>query len=227
MDKQMSENFKKLLPFWDSLTKASQQAILSSVRNFSFKKDTVILNSLIEGLVVLRHGRMCVYLLAENGREMTLLHLNAEDACVLTSEELFPLREIDIHIQAEVDSEIFVIPAAVVKELMAKHPAVANYLFKINSSAYAVTLQAVQQNFFYDFSTRLALFLLEEQRTTLRSNLYITHESIARHIGSSREVVSRELKKLSAIGAIETSRGRVLIRDTNKLESLANGRSFR
>lgn len=225
MDKQISENFKKLLPFWDSLTKASQQAVLSSVRKLSFKKDEFISASHTEGLIVLKHGRMCVYLLAENGREMTLFHLNAEDSCVLTAEELFPLRDIDIHIQVEVDSEFYVIPTNVVKELITKHSSVGKYLFTLTTSAYATTLQAVQRNFFYAFSTRLALFLLEEKRTTMRNNLYITHESIARHIGSSREVVSRELKKLAATGAIEVSRGRVILRDIDKLEMLANSKN--
>ena len=69
---------------------------------------------------------------------------------------------------------------------------------------------------------RLAIFLLDEMAVTGSEVITMTHEQIARHLGTAREVVSRMLKHLAADGAIEVTRKCIHITDKEKLRSIAN-----
>ena len=68
---------------------------------------------------------------------------------------------------------------------------------------------------------RLAIFLLEETRTNGTDSVNMTHETIARHLGTAREVVTRMLKHLAADGVIKVTRKGILIADKLKLKRLA------
>ena len=71
------------------------------------------------------------------------------------------------------------------------------------------------------FDARLAALLLEESSIAQSNELHLTHDQIARHLGSAREVVTRMLRHFQAEGLAETGRGVVLIRDAARLERLA------
>ena len=69
---------------------------------------------------------------------------------------------------------------------------------------------------------RLAIFLLEESAKTGKDTVKLTHEQIAKYMGSAREVVSRMLKYFSSEGIISTSRSEgVRILDRKRLRELA------
>ena len=70
------------------------------------------------------------------------------------------------------------------------------------------------------FDRRLAIFLLDETAKTGTDNLSLTHEQIAKYVGSAREVVSRMLKYFAKEGMVELSRGSIKIVDRQKLKKL-------
>ncbi len=75
----------------------------------------------------------------------------------------------------------------------------------------------MQHALFVDANTRLATFLLEEMEREGTCELRITHEEIARHVGTAREVVTRSLKQLAAGGVVRMSRGVIVIVDPSSL----------
>ena len=70
------------------------------------------------------------------------------------------------------------------------------------------------------FDKRLAKFLLEESVLEDTSSLKITHEKIANHMGTAREVVTRMLRYFQNEGMVKLTRGTVDITDMKKLEQL-------
>ena len=68
---------------------------------------------------------------------------------------------------------------------------------------------------------RLAIFLAEETEANGTDTVAQTHEMIARHLGTAREVVTRMLKHLASDGLIEVTRKGIVITDRKKLRSLA------
>jgi CRP/FNR family transcriptional regulator len=81
----------------------------------------------------------------------------------------------------------------------------------------------MQQILFMSFDRRLAIFLWDEISKTGDMTVHLTHEQIAKYMGSAREVVSRMLKYFSAEGITENTRGGVTILDKDRLRALAMG----
>lgn len=71
------------------------------------------------------------------------------------------------------------------------------------------------------FDKRLAAFLIEECQLEESSTLKVTHEKIANHLGTAREVVTRMLRYFQSEGMVLLTRGTIEITDQNKLETLA------
>ena len=79
----------------------------------------------------------------------------------------------------------------------------------------------MQQILFMSLDKRLALYLLEESTVNNSDTIKATHDQIARHLGSAREVISRMLKYFTAEGIIQSARGEIKILDKSRLELLS------
>ena len=88
-------------------------------------------------------------------------------------------------------------------------------------SRFSDVMWVMQQILFMSFDRRLAIFLLSEAEKEKSSEIKLTHEQIAKYMGSAREVVSRMLKYFSSEGYVELSRGGVKITDYDSLDRLA------
>ncbi len=76
---------------------------------------------------------------------------------------------------------------------------------------------AMQQILFMSFDKRLAIFLIDELAKTGGDTVRLTHEQIAKYMGSAREVVTRMLKYFANEGIVTLSRGAVTVTDREKL----------
>jgi CRP/FNR family transcriptional regulator len=74
---------------------------------------------------------------------------------------------------------------------------------------------------FKSFDKRLAAFLLEESRVEGSNQLKITHEKIANHMGTAREVVTRMLRYFQGEGMVALNRGIIELTNMDKLISLS------
>jgi CRP/FNR family transcriptional regulator len=79
----------------------------------------------------------------------------------------------------------------------------------------------MEQIMFKSFDKRLAAFLLEESRVEDSVQLKITHEKIANHMGTAREVVTRMLRYFQGEGMVVLNRGTIELTNTKQLEALS------
>ena len=89
-------------------------------------------------------------------------------------------------------------------------------------SRFSDVMWVMQQILFMSMDKRLAVFLIDEAARNKTDEIMLTHEQIARYIGSAREVVSRTLKYLSSEGLVEVSRKGIRIIDKAGLRELTN-----
>src|SRR5699024_1352206 len=82
---------------------------------------------------------------------------------------------------------------------------------------------AMQQILFMSADRRLAIFLTDELAKTGGADLRMTHDQIARYMGSAREVVSRMLKYFAQEGLVQLWRGGLTVLDKPRLQKLARG----
>ena len=81
----------------------------------------------------------------------------------------------------------------------------------------------MEQIMWKSFDKRLALFLVEESRIEETDSLKITHEKIAAHLGTAREVVTRMLRYFQSDGMVKLTRGTVELTNKKALEQLSEG----
>ena len=126
----------------------------------------------------------------------------------------------DISIEAEKDTEVLLIPPELYDRLQKQAPAVAQYTNAVLSSRFSDVMWVMEQVLFVSFDKRLAMFLLELSGIEGTDTLSITHEAIARNLGSAREVVTRMLKYFQSESMVRLSRGGIQMVDRKKLREL-------
>ena len=188
--------FKEVFPIWDKLKKEEQSLLENNISRHKIKKNEILHRGFDDciGLVVVISGRFRAYIISDSGREVTLYRLFERDICLLSASCVLSGIQFEISIEAEENSEFYIIPPNIFNELMEQSAAVANYANKIMASRFSDVMWLMDQIMFKSFDVRLAEFLLEESNVEQSDILTITHEKIANHMGSAREVVSRMLK---------------------------------
>ena len=214
--------FAEYIPFWSKLTKEQQQRIADLIEFRQVKKGTHIHDSSADclGLVIVRSGQLRAYILSDDGREITISRLTQYDVSLLSASCVMPDMQFNVMIEAEKDSEFWSVPACMFRNLVDESLAVSNYSRNLLSSNFSELMWLMEQIMWKSFDKRLANFLLEETRLEETNVLKITHEKIAAHMGTAREVVTRMLRYFQNEGMVKLTRGAIEITDQKKLEAL-------
>ena len=214
--------FQSYFPIWDKLNKAEQDRITDNLITRSVTKGTVIHNGSMEctGLILIKTGQLRAYILSDEGREITIYRLFDRDMCLFSASCIMRSIQFDITIEAEKDTDLWIIPAELYQSIMKESAPVANYTNELMATRFSDVMWLIEQIMWKSLDKRLAEFLLEEISIEGTEKLKITHETIANHLGSHREVMTRMLKYFQNEGMVKLSRGMIEITDSEKLESL-------
>lgn len=210
-------------PIWDKLEPAQRKRLEESATSRTVVKGTVLHNGSADcvGLIVVHRGQLRAYILSDEGKEVTLYRLFERDICLFSASCMLSSIQFDIMLEAERDTELWVIPVAVYQELMEHSLAVSNYTSELMATRFSEVMWLMDQILFKSFDARLASFLLEESSIEESDELSITHEKIAHHLGTAREVVTRMLKYFQSEGMVALSRGGIRLTNRKKLSALA------
>ena len=217
--------FSAYLPFWDKLNREQQKRLSGIIEYRTVKKGTRIHDSSAEclGLVAVRSGQLRAYILSEDGREITISRLFEYDVSLLSASCVMPDMQFNVMIEAEKDTQFWSIPACFFKNLVDESLVVSNYSRSLLSSNFSELMWLMEQIMWKSFDKRLAAFLLEETAIEGDDTLKITHEKIAAHMGTAREVVTRMLRYFQNEGMVKLERGGIHLLDREKLQTLCDG----
>lgn len=215
-------SFEDLFPVWDQLNMTQKSRILGSLIQRRLKRGTVIHNGSMDctGLLLIEHGQLRAYILSDEGREITLYRLFDRDMCLFSASCIMRSIQFDVTIETEKDTDLWIIPAEVYKTIMEESAPVANYTNELMASRFSDVMWLIEQIMWKSFDKRLAAFLLEESTLEGASTLKLTHEIIANHLGTAREVVTRMLRYFQSEGAVKLTRGTVEITDEETLRQM-------
>ena len=217
-------DFQNSFPIWNQLTKNQQDRLLGSLMTSRVSKGTVVHNGSADctGLLLLKSGQLRAYILSDEGREITLYRLFDMDMCLFSASCIMRSIQFEIIIEAEKDTELSIIPADVYKNIMNESAPAANYTNELMASRFSDVMWLIEQIMWKSLDKRVAAFLLEEAAIEGTYELKITHETIANHLGSHREVITRMLRYFQNEGMVRLSRGMVAVLDEKKLRALQN-----
>ena len=223
LDKDELSFIQSRFDFWDKLSATQRSMIENNIFKATYADGYNLYCSDNEclGVILLKRGGLRVYILSEDGREVTLYRLSQGDICILSASCVLKNITFDVHIDVVGDTEAYILNIDVFSKLCQDNVYVENFAYRNTIDRFSDVMWAMEQLLFMSFDKRLAIFLLDEMVKSNSSVLNITHEQIAKYIGSAREVVSRMLKIFQADGILEQSRGIIHIIDKEKLRQLA------
>ena len=209
-------------PIWDKLTSAQQERIAATSNLHTVKAGTLLHDGGPDclGLLLVKSGQLRAYMLSEEGREITISRFFDMDICLFSASCVMRNMHFAVFIEAEKDSEVYVIPACLYQNLMDESLPLANYSHNLITNHLSEVMWLMEQIMWKSFDKRLAQFLLEEANLEGCNSLKITHEKIANHMGTAREVVTRMLRYFQSEGMVKLTRGSVDIVDEKKLRKL-------
>ena len=221
----MEMEFTEYFPIWNRMSDDHRNRIMQVIDLKKIKQGTVVHDGSPDclGMLLVKSGQLRAYLLNDEGREITICRFFEMDICLFTAACVMPNMQFDIFIEAEKDTEIWIIPACLYKNLMDESLVVANYAHDLITNHFSELMWLMEQIMWKSFDKRLAKFLLEESALEESDSLKITHEKIANHMGTAREVVTRMLRYFQSEDMIRLTRGTVDIKNRKALTKLANG----
>ena len=222
----LSDDDKKLLQrsldFWDKINPAEKDLLLNNISNIGYAPGENIHSADNDciGVMIVKKGTLRTYILSEEGREITLYRLYESEVCILSASCLLSEITFDVHIDAEIPSQILLINSNVFENIKSRNIYVENFVYRTIIDKFSDVMWAMQQILFMSFDKRLAVFLLDEISRESTDIINLTHDQIARYLGSAREVVSRMLKYFENENILELSRGKIQVIDRKKLKKI-------
>ena len=215
--------FQDVFPIWDKLQPDQQERMLNALVFRLVKKGTILHNGDADctGLLLVKSGQLRAYMLSAEGREITLYRLFDRDLCLFSASCMMRSIQFEVTIQAEKDTELWVIPAEVYQSIMEESAPVANYTNELMASRFSEVMWLMEQVMWKSMDKRIAAFLLDESAIEGTAVLKISHETIANHLGTHREVVTRLLRYFQSEGAVQLRRGSIELTDLNKLREIS------
>lgn len=216
--------FENFFPFWSKLSQDEQKALSQSAKEREYKKGSIVSGDKTQctGLLTVVSGQLRAYVITDEGKEITLYRLFERDICLFSASCMLNSIQFDIMIEALEDTKVYVIPADVYKRLMERSAPVANYTNELMASRFSDVMWIMDQILSKKLDGRLAALLIEEEDLAGGDTLSATHEQLANHLGSAREVITRMLRYFQSEGIVKLTRGKIQITDRNRLKELAH-----
>ena len=209
---------KPFFEFWDKLDNRTQDFICENMYEMSYDAGENIHNgdAVCVGVMFVQQGMLRVYIMSEEGKEVTLYRIEDGEVCVLSASCVLEEVTFDVHIDSVKPTTVWVLPAGAFSDLIKNNIYFENFQNKLKAERLSDVMWTMQQILFFSFDKRLAIFLHDE---VAKNGPVITysHLEIAKYLGSAREVVSRMLKYFEKEGILTVSRKEIIITDKKRL----------
>ncbi len=214
--------YREMFPFWDTISEKDRDFICENSLAMTYPKGTVIHDgNECSGVIMVRQGCLRVYIMSDEGKDITLYRLHGGDMCMLSASCVLQTITFDVLVDAEEDSECYVVRGNAFAQISERNTDIKIFTLETAVSRFSDVMWVMQQILFMSMDKRLAIFLSDEAARLGSDTIILTHEQIAKYMGSAREVVSRMLKYFSNEGIVELSRKGVKILDKKRLRELA------
>ncbi len=193
--------------FFDQLSETGQQLFQEHAKEVTVPKGMELFaqGDLCKDILYLLEGSVRVYRLHESGQEITLYFLEEGEQCNVNLNSAFTDTPAIGTAVAETEITGYMFPASIIKELYISEPAYQKYVFGLFGRRLEGMAGLIEDVRFKKLDHRLLDWLHEAPDNPI----VITHEKLASHLGTSREVISRLLKEFEHNGIVKLHRGKI------------------
>lgn len=194
-----------------------KKELLSISKIYEFDAGTVILKqgAYVKVIPLLVAGLAKVFKEeAVNGNEVLLYYIKPGESCVMSLTAMIRNETSRVKAVIEQDAKIVLIPSDKAMMIAKKYPRWNEFVYDLFDIKFDELLNVIEILTFSNKDTRLLEYLKKEAKLKKSNMLLTTHQQIAFDLGSSREVISRLLKKLEFEGYLELKLGQIVVKNT-------------
>lgn len=208
----MKESDFLKFPFYAGMSEEDKALLRTKIKIRKIEKGKMIMgdNRRCAGIPMVIKGRFRLFRVSEKGRELTLYRINEGELCILAAVCALGDSEYDFTVQAETDGELAVMPPDTFRELVYHSDAFRIHVF--NTLAYRLlsSIDTIEMLIFMSIEERLMEYL--HRSANAAGVVEVTHEQLAVELGSSREVITRQLQKMAEKGILSLKRGKIVLK---------------
>ena len=210
----LQHSLAEAFPILGDETSADWQSLINETQLMDLPADFEIMNpaSPCQQFFLILDGSVRVYQQTPDDREVTLYRLQPGDLCVLSINGLMHRKAYGAFAQSESELKCLMFSADQFFSAMAVSDVFRKYVLTSVTDRFNDMLELMETTVFESLDTRLICLLSKMGRSSSVDRIHITHQELARELGTSREVVSRVLKGLERRGCISLARGSIQLK---------------
>ena len=182
-------------------------------RSFHAGEEIVRTGQYIKSTVLVLNGRIKIYRQNGEGSEFLIYYLGPGEACAISLICALQSQTSEITAKAVEDTEVIMLPVQLMDELMIKFKSWSHFVIQTYRNRFDEMLAVIDNIAFKNMDERLEFYLKRNKTESGKKILNLTHQEIADDLNSSREVISRLLKKMEQLGKIKLNRNSIEIID--------------
>lgn len=200
---------------WKKIFPQFEQGLIELLENNatqkSFQAGDVIMRTgqYIKSTVLVLTGRIKIYRQSEEGSEFLIYYLGPGEACAVSLICALQSQTSEITAKAVEDTEVIMLPIQLMDEMMSKYKSWSHFVIQSYRNRFDELLAVVDHIAFRNMDERLEFYLKRCKTDSGKTILNLTHQEIADDLNSSREVISRLLKKMEQLGKIRLNRNSI------------------
>ena len=172
--------------FWEYLSEEEKKMLQEQIRWSTYGEGQMVTDTGRDclGIFLVCSGILRANLVSEDGKEATVCRIHPGELCVISASCLLPALPFDIQIDAETDSEVYLLPTGVLRQIMEKNLYLENFIYKKINESFSDIIAAIQKILFASLEQRLAGFLLDESGGSEDGKIYMTQEQILNSVAA-------------------------------------------
>ena len=163
----------------------------------------------IKSIVIVLNGRIKIYRENDEGGEFLIYYVGHGEACAVSMICALQSLTSEIMAVAEEKTEVILLPIQLMDDLMGKFKSWSQFVIQTYRQRFEELLTVIDHIAFLNMDERLEFYLKRSVKKSGKSKLELTHQQVAYDLNSSREVISRLLKKMEQMGKVKLHRNAI------------------
>jgi CRP/FNR family transcriptional regulator, anaerobic regulatory protein len=179
----------------------------------SFKEGEILMRTgqYIKNTVLVLSGKIKIYREGEDGGEFFMYYLQPGQACAISMICATKNEKSQIMAKVDDDAELLMVPLALMDKWMMQHRSWYEFVIDTYRTRFEEVLVVVDSIAFRAMDERLQFYLKKQQASCNCDDIKLSHQEIANDLNTSREVISRLLKKMEQRGLVTLHRSHITI----------------
>lgn len=208
----MKESDFEKFPFYAAMSETEKALLRDKAMPREISKGQIMMgdNNRCTGIPMVISGKLRLFRTSEKGRELTLYRIGEGEVCILAAVCALGDTKYDFAMEAEKDSELATLPPDVFKELLYRCDPFRIFVFNELAFRLILSIDTIEMLIFMSIEERLVEYL--QRSANAAGEVKATHEQLAVELGTSREVVTRQLQKMAEKGILTLKRGKIILK---------------